>query len=490
MTSNIDQATDRPVPADGDKTHWTVLTANDAYSMDKPYVAKAGEHVRSVGSYVDAQFGSVVIGEKGGNIVAEAGSDVTVLNRSSADARAGSRTTAADQGMVSADSDAKVTVKQGGWASVHKGAFAEVEAGGEAHVDAAGQAHAQAGSVLHVEKGGKASADSGAQVILDFGATVDAAKGTDVQTKAEVGDERIINSGSVTNLSDASWDSEISLRNGVTVEPGAKLSLGEGSIAQALPNSDVTARDGSIVLAESGSHVIAEPGAKIIAKEGAQVEDRRGAIIAKADQEVDFGGLLTFGFRERGIDFKPGSHFVGDHQKADSDRDIIPPNAKQVQVFGDHNWRVPDGASVVAMPGSKIIAAAGAVDAMSGSHVEAYRDSYVTAEKGSDVVAYNQARVDAQEGSNVDARNGSHIRADKGANILRHVETDMQEDRGANITWKPTAMQRVQYEAEKLGWKIAPAAVFLLSGGMSTLRDSAHYRGPTQRDYKDNFPDW
>jgi|GEM_PF-7124753 len=474
----------------GEQSNWTVITASDAYTSNKPYVAQAGEHVRSIGSYVDAAFGSVVIGDHGGSVKAEQGSDVTVKDHTMAIGQPGSRITVGKDGEGLADG-AKLTVKDGGWGSVGKGSSAEVEGGGRAILDDGAQGHLQAGASAEVKKGAKVSAEVGAKVRLDFGATVDAPKGTDVQTAVENSDLRIVNSGSVSEIPESSFDADISQRSAVAVAPYASLTLGGGNIAQAMKNSEVVAKLGSIVLAEDGSKVIAEPGSKVIAKPGADVQAQPGAVIAKADETVNFDNLLDYGLDHRGIAFHSKSHFVGDHQKADSDNDIIPPMGSDIKLYGDHNWVVPGNTGAVAMPGSRVTAAAdGYVQAMEDSSVEALPGGRVDAERASNVIGDNHSWVTAKEGSFVDARNGSHLQAEKGANVLRHVETDIREDKGANIEWKATPGERLQFEATKLAWKMAPYATFLLSGGMASLRDSARYVSPSSDDYVDHFPQW
>lgn len=490
----VQATTDRVVGAEPgkDSGDWTVLTAADAYSKEHPYVAKQGEHVRAYESYVDAKFGSVVIGDQKTQVTAEAGSTVKVQGGAVVDAYPGADVTIGRKGDTAWPSHpgARLTIEAGAdFASVGSGVSAEVKAGGKAWVSKGGEAHAQEGAQAHVTEGGRASAENGAHLEVDFGGSFTGKPGADIRANSQYGDHWAIKSGSVTDIPDGG---KSGIHSKYLAEANTKVSIGEGSVVQALGGSEILARDKATVLAEAGAVVNAQPGARVIAKPGAIVHASPGATVASADATVDFENL-TDQYIYPGLSFSNKSHFVGNYQVADSDNSIIPENARGVKVYGDHDWVIGGNTFVTAMPGSKVRVIGSdeyhrtpSVVAEGGSQVTAGPHSNVEAKPGSNVIAMIDTWVDARQGSFVDARNGAHVNADKGANILRHIETDMREDKGANLTWKPSLGQRMNYYADRAGRLFLHYGLPLLTG--YRIRDT--HQPPSSIYYEDMFPDY
>jgi hypothetical protein len=409
---------------------WTEITAKDAYTPQRPFVAESGSKVNAIDSSVDAKFGALVIAGEYSNVIAQAGSKVEAFTNSKIEAKAGSDVTLHSGAFIhSAQPGTRFTIADGGYDRVERGISTEVQKGG--------LAFASAGSETHVQQGGEVIADSGAKVKADFGAKVRAKQGAELSYPQDT-DVRIVDSSGLNNTVPAGaktvFDGQDVRAEGrawngnIIAESGSEVEVGEKYIVDARAGSKVHVMAGGVAVAETGATVVAEDRARVIAKPGSHVLGTADSIVGSADANLDFSRIARNGIDNLGLGLRKNMHLYGDGAQIGAD-------AGKVEVVDAKNIVVKDGGKIVAAGTTVARAESGAeVLAAGGSEVHAAAGAHVTA-------GYNST-VYAESGSNVEAGQGSHVIADRGADVLVDMGATVEAKNGANVHYKDSWSDR------------------------------------------------
>jgi hypothetical protein len=397
-----------------DGEDWTVVAARQPYKVSPDrqlwtYTAKPGEHIIAQGIYVDAQAGSVVIGEQRSYTHAEPGSKAIVRNGGIVDVEPGSDVDVQSRGSASLKPGSSAHVGEGG--TVYAGNDSEVDAGPGSLVFAGKRVHVIAGSGAYLMQANTDSvidAQLGAHLHdVSPEAIVHAPRGIDLAYKNDFW--HTVPDGAVVNTSDQNAIMTMAAR---------------GSVVTADDRSRVVAQSGSKVHAMTGSGVVATPGSEVVAEyavtvlklPGAVVQAMPGAIVVNGDPERYAGP--QYDSRISGKSFQqPGQ-----------------PDSKALV----YDWLSGDEAP----RGTWGRIAWGSIVATPGSHVVAAGESQVLAQADAVVEAQSGSKVDALSGSVVTARAYSEVTARPGSTVIAESDSVIKEEKGSHVLYEDSSWKR------------------------------------------------